>query len=357
MQIVGQAMPDGLLMLIQDAGFRVRPDPLGSKTLAERRFRIPDSHASCIFCILYLLHPVSSTSCIPVKHGAEFTPCPTELCIPVKHGAEFTPCPTELCIPHPASCILHLLHPRRIGAEFTPMLFRSSASSASYIFRILQSSMRYQKHNFWTDRPEYRWIQRATAFLFDLFGDLESHGTEHIPRKGGILLLSNHVSFLDPAIIATVATREVHFMARDNIFIPGLRRFLRRFNVFPVRRGAADRAALQHAVGLLENGEVVLIFPEGTRSFDGNLGQARHGASFIAYAADVPTIPVFLKGPERMMPRHSKFIHPAKLSATFGPPIDFTDIRNISNKREMYRRTGEQIMRSIADLQDASRYP
>jgi 1-acyl-sn-glycerol-3-phosphate acyltransferase len=213
--------------------------------------------------------------------------------------------------------------------------------------------MRLQKYRFQTDHRLYRWSHRITSVFFDVLGKLESHGSENIPDRGGVLLLSNHLSFPDPVIVATAANREIHFMTRDDVFrIPFLSWLVAAHNAYPVRRGVADRAALKHTLSLLKAGEVVLIFPEGTRSVDGTLGKARDGASFIVHNADVPTIPVFLKGAEKMMPRNAKWIRPAKLSITFGLPLDFTKVRKIGDKRELYRRMGEQIMQSIAALRD-----
>jgi 1-acyl-sn-glycerol-3-phosphate acyltransferase len=190
-----------------------------------------------------------------------------------------------------------------------------------------------------------------TNFVFRLFGKLESYGYENIPRQGGALLMCNHVSYLDPFIIGAATTRELHFMARHNVFgIPLLGRLIVAHNAYPVRRGAADRAALRHTISLLKSGKVVLLFPEGTRSADGTLGKAHDGVSFIAHNANVPTIPVFLKG--AILPRNAKWIHPTQLSATFGPPIDFTEVQKIADKRELYRRMSAQIMQEIANLRD-----
>jgi 1-acyl-sn-glycerol-3-phosphate acyltransferase len=213
--------------------------------------------------------------------------------------------------------------------------------------------MRHQKFGFRTEQPFYRWTQRTTSVIFGALGKLESHGNENIPRRGGVLLLSNHVSYLDPFIIGTAANREIHYMARHDVFrIPGLSQFITALNAYPVRRGVADRAALKHTLSLLKAGKAVLIFPEGTRSVDGTLGKAHDGVSFIVHSADVPTIPVFLKG--TMLPRNAKCIRPTQLSATFGLPLDFNEVRQIADRRQLYRRMGEQIMQSIAELRDES---
>ena len=218
--------------------------------------------------------------------------------------------------------------------------------------------MRYQNFGFWTDSVPYRWTHRITSFTFRALGKIETRGSEYIPRKGGMLLLSNHLSYLDPFILATTATRELHYMARDNVFrIPLLRQIITSHNAYPVKRGTADRAALKHTICLLRAGNAVLIFPEGTRGTDSNLGKAHDGVSFIAHNANVPVIPVFLAGADRLMPRKSIWIRPAKLSTNYGPPIDFTEARKIEDKRVMYQRMSEQIMEAIAALRGEDTKP
>ena len=211
--------------------------------------------------------------------------------------------------------------------------------------------MRYQQFSFWTDSVPYRWSQRCLGAALTGLCKLEAHGNEHVPRKGGVLLLSNHVSYLDPFIVGITARREFYFMARDSIFkVPLIGKLLALHNAYPVKRGTADRRALKYTISLLKEGHAVLIFPEGTRSKDGNLGKARGGVSFIIHNADVPAIPVYLAGANYLMPRRSKWIRPAKLATHFGPPIDFSESRKIEDKRLMYNSMSKMIMESIGAL-------
>ncbi len=215
--------------------------------------------------------------------------------------------------------------------------------------------MWYTNNRFWTPRAVYRWGQRLTCLFCKTFGRLEAHGVHHIPREGGVLLVSNHVSFLDPVIVGSAASREVHFMARSNAFdIPGLGKLIAVYNAYPVNRGAPDLKALRNTISLLKNGNVVLIFPEGTRSTDGQLGTARDGASFIAHRAGVPTLPVYHQGAERMLPRNSKRLRRTQLTVTFGTPLEL-QTEGFETKREMYQQMGRQMMQAIADLRDTGR--
>lgn len=213
--------------------------------------------------------------------------------------------------------------------------------------------MWYTNNQFWTSRPIYRWGHRLTNIFCKTMGHLEVQGVHHIPKEGGVLLVSNHVSFLDPVIVGSAANREIHFMARSTAFdIPGIGKLISMYNAYPVNRGAPDLGALRKTISLLKAGNVVLMFPEGTRSVDGTLGKARDGACFIADRAGVPTIPVFHSGAERMLPRSSKRLRRAKLRVTFGEPLELIT-EEFETRREMYQQMGNQIMEAIADLRDS----
>ena len=213
--------------------------------------------------------------------------------------------------------------------------------------------MWYTNNQFWSPRRIYRWAHRLTNLFCKVMGHLEAQGVSHIPREGGVLLVSNHTSLLDPVIVGSAANREIHFMGRSGLFrVPGLSKLITTFNAFPVNRGKPDLGALRKTISLLKEGNAVLIFPEGTRSLDGNLGKAHDGACFIAHRAGVPTIPVFHSGVERMLPRGSKRLRRAKLTVTFGEPIDFSGIVESDVKREMYQKMGVRMMSAIAGLRD-----
>ncbi len=212
--------------------------------------------------------------------------------------------------------------------------------------------MWYTDNQFWTPHPVYRWGHRLTNLFCKTVGRLEVHGIERIPREGGVLLISNHVSFLDPVIVGSAASREIHFMARSTAFdIPGLGKLISIYNAYPVNRGAPDLGALRKTISLLKTGNAVLMFPEGTRSVDGTLGKAHDGACFIAHRAGVPTIPVFHSGAERVLPRNSKRLRRAKLKVIFGEPLELTT-EEFETRREMYQHMGYQMMEAIADLRD-----
>ena len=211
--------------------------------------------------------------------------------------------------------------------------------------------MWYTNNQFWSPHALYRWGHRLTNLFCKTMGHLEAEGVNNIPREGGVLLVSNHVSLLDPIVVGSAANREIHYMARSSLFkVPGLGKLISAFNAYPVDRGAPDLGALRRTISLLKGGNAVLIFPEGTRSVDGTLGKGQDGACFIAHRSGVPTLPVYHSGAERMLPRGSKRPRRAKLTVKFGTPIDFTDMGTFEVKREMYQQMGIKMMDAIAEL-------
>ena len=211
--------------------------------------------------------------------------------------------------------------------------------------------MKHQKSHLQINSPLYRYARGLVRPFLDILGQLESHGVENIPKQGGVVLVSNHVSYVDPVIIATVTSRELHFIGAEKYFrVPVFGWLLTKLNGFPVKRGTPDLYALKKTLSCLKAGKALLIFPEGTRSDDGTLGEMHNGVSFILHHSNVPAIPVFIRGAECFMPRGAKFIRPAKLSVTFGTPIDFTTLERADRKQELYKRMNKQIREAILSL-------
>jgi 1-acyl-sn-glycerol-3-phosphate acyltransferase len=120
---------------------------------------------------------------------------------------------------------------------------------------------------------------------------------ENIPKTGGAVIASNHISVLDPPVLGVALPRQVHFMAKQELFAnPVFAWVIKKLNAFPVHRGAADRVAIRKALSLLEQQKLVGIFPEGTRSKTGVLGAAEPGVALIAAKAGAPIIPTAIFG-------------------------------------------------------------
>jgi 1-acyl-sn-glycerol-3-phosphate acyltransferase len=146
------------------------------------------------------------------------------------------------------------------------------------------------------------WAIRAfTNVVKTLFTRADVVGSEHIPRTGGLLVVSNHASNADPVILMAVMPRPLAFMTKEELFRPLLMRTLLRLwrGAFPVRRGQADIGALREALDLIRDGCPVVLFPEGTRT-SGGLSRAHPGVAYLATRARCPLLPVAIVGSEAM---------------------------------------------------------
>jgi 1-acyl-sn-glycerol-3-phosphate acyltransferase len=164
--------------------------------------------------------------------------------------------------------------------------------------------------------------------LFRLLFRIRYVGRDAIPRQGGAILACNHISVLDPVIIAMGATtigRAVRFLAAAEFFRKPLVGWgLRRLRQIPIRRGASDRRALEESARVLQRGALGGIFPEGTLSPDGNPLPGRRGAARVALASGVPLVPVGIWGTRTRWPRGGIRWNPPlrpRVVVAFGPPI------------------------------------
>jgi 1-acyl-sn-glycerol-3-phosphate acyltransferase len=140
-------------------------------------------------------------------------------------------------------------------------------------------------------------------------------------RKGGLLIVSNHQSFLDPVLIGIAIEDPIAYLARRDLFsIPGLGALLRGLGVRPVARGAVDSSALKTAIRLLRGGEALLMFPEGTRTHDGDLGTFKPGAAALAVRCAVPVLPVCVEGAYECWPRTRLLPAPGRVAVGYGRP-------------------------------------
>ncbi len=150
---------------------------------------------------------------------------------------------------------------------------------------------------------------------------LRRAGREHIP-EGGVILASNHRSFLDPFVIGLCLRRPIYFVAKRELFDNALLGWvLNCLGAFPVRRGESDEEAMVTALTLLERGEAVVIFPEGTRKRVGPLREPKRGVGRLALQSGVPVVPIAVKGSDRA--RRGWRIRPVRVDVRCGRPLTY----------------------------------
>jgi 1-acyl-sn-glycerol-3-phosphate acyltransferase len=175
---------------------------------------------------------------------------------------------------------------------------------------------------------------------------LRARGIEHLPQ-GGFVLAANHTSNFDPwpLAIPLFPRRQLRFMAKSELFNPILKPILLGGGAFPVRRGEADRAAVRRAVELVQDGEIVVMFPEGTRRRKGRRkkheARAHTGAARIALAAGAPLVPAAIKGTDAL----SRL---GPLRVAYGRPIPLDDLRG----QEIGPAAREATDRLMADIRE-----
>ena len=179
-------------------------------------------------------------------------------------------------------------------------------------------------------------------------------GADNIPNNGGVLIASNHTSYLDPPIVGVgYRKRPVHFIARDTLWSSSFSRWwFSKVGCIPVSRETGDTKALKLTIKALKEGKVVSIFPEGTRSEDGIIKDAKGGIGFIVKHSKCTVIPAYIHGSFNALPKNSKWIRPSKVTISFGAPILSQGFDNQENSRESYDEHANLIMKSIRKLKD-----
>lgn len=197
-------------------------------------------------------------------------------------------------------------------------------------------------------------MRAMAALIARLVFRLEAHGQEHVPRKGPALLVANHRSFLDPFVVGASAPRPLHFLAKRELFgVPILGPMIRWLHALPVHRAGADPKWLRLALRVIEEGNVLLVFPEGTRGREEEFLEGKGGAGMLAVLSGAPVIPVYIAGSGKALPRGKFLPRPAKILVRFGPPLRFAEH---GNGRRKFRsvEVSREMMAAIARLKAES---
>ena len=178
-------------------------------------------------------------------------------------------------------------------------------------------------------------------------------GAENMIEEGPCIIAANHCSYLDPPLVGVACKRAIHYLARKSLLdVPILGPILPELNVIPVDQKNADRSALMGAIRVIRNGGAVLIFPEGTRSPDGNLQPSQPGIGMIVAKTGAPVVPVRIFGSFDALPRSRKRISLASVQVVIGKPLTLPFLS--AGARGDYYTASSLVTASIAKLKARS---
>lgn len=185
-------------------------------------------------------------------------------------------------------------------------------------------------------------------------------GHENIPKTGGVILASNHLSFIDSVFLPLVIDRRISFLAKSDYYTTrGLKgwatkNFLKATGMLPIDRsgGKASEASLNTGLGVLAKGEVLGIYPEGTRSPDGKLYRGRTGVARMILEGNVPVVPVVMVDTDKVMPIGKRLPKVRRIGVVIGEPIDFSRFEGMESDRFILRSITDEIMFELLRLGD-----
>ena len=195
-------------------------------------------------------------------------------------------------------------------------------------------------------------VMYATYFRWRVFD------AENVPLDGGVILASNHSSFLDPPLVGSGLKRDINYLARESLFrFPGIGALLRSWNAVPVDRDGGGARGLKTILDRLLAGNAIILFPEGTRTKDGRLQPARSGIGLTVIKSTAPDVPVRVFGTFEAYGRQHKIPRPYRVAVRYGKPLDFAALRaeaktcDKARLKEIYQQVADEIMAAITKLE------
>ena len=192
------------------------------------------------------------------------------------------------------------------------------------------------------------WLLFGSAFR-SLFG-MRVIGREHLITEGPVLVASNHQSFLDPPLIGNLYQDQMIYLARKTLFRGFGAWLYPKWDAIPVDQDRPDMASLKAIIRRLREGRRVLVFPEGARTFDGQLGEAAPGIGLIAAKSGAVIQPVRISGAREALPRGSARIRLARITVAVGPPIRLSPQEAAAKSKDEYTAIARRIMAAIEEL-------
>ena len=179
----------------------------------------------------------------------------------------------------------------------------------------------------------YRFIRRILQFLGVVGYRIRYTGRENIPADGGVLVVSNHQSHFDPPLVGMACTRRMNYLARDTLFkFPPLGWLMRSLDAIPIDREGVGLSGIKESLRRLKRGEMVLVFPEGTRTRDGEIASFRPGFTALAIRSKAAILPVAIEGAYQAWPRRRKVPRPGRIRIHYGRPILPAEIQDLEER-------------------------
>jgi 1-acyl-sn-glycerol-3-phosphate acyltransferase len=198
----------------------------------------------------------------------------------------------------------------------------------------------------------------AGRLAFKLWFRWRVYNVERVPVKGPVILASNHASFADPPLIGCSVPRQINYLARESLFrFPVAGWYLRQLSAVGVDRDGGGAKGLKIILDRLLHGGGITLFPEGTRTSDGNLLPARSGVGLTVIKSEAPVVPVRIFGAFEAYGRHLKFPRPKPIVVKYGKPMMFEELRAEAKTcpkprlKEIYQEVADQLMAEIARLE------
>jgi 1-acyl-sn-glycerol-3-phosphate acyltransferase len=199
--------------------------------------------------------------------------------------------------------------------------------------------------------PTYRFCHSLARMVGHVCFQHEVIHRERLIEHGPALIVCNHVSFIDPPMVGISYQREIWFLARKSLFRGFGAWLYPRLNVIPVDQDQPDMTGLKNIIRLLQRGERVLLFPEGSRSWDGTLQKGEPGVGLVIARTGVPVQPVRIFGAYEAMPRGATLPRPGKIRIVIGRPMYFSETERATRERDGYTQLSEKMMQAISGLQ------
>jgi 1-acyl-sn-glycerol-3-phosphate acyltransferase len=197
----------------------------------------------------------------------------------------------------------------------------------------------------------YNLARSVVRKYFNRKYNLQVINSDLVPARGGLILACNHVSYLDPPLIGvSIFQRQLHFIARGTLFNnPAFGALIHMLNAVPIARGQGPNQDWGRFTRLLDRGAAILIFPEGTRSENGELQRGKSGFGRLVHMSQKPVYPIYIQGAYEAYPKHGRQKR-VPITVIFGPEVDLTDLQALGDEKRVLREISERTMAAIAKL-------